>query len=297
VTSVTSRPQAPDIYVQKPPLKVTAYDRAASLIIALLFLVGSTAFILFLIWLGSVLVFTRVSTPVRMIEYPGRGDHAAGYERDAEPPGLEELEEVMEEPQLEAALEPVTDMASTVAATYDTIETDVTISSHGTGRGDSRPPGPEGEGENVIPPWDRWEIRYAADDIAEYARQLDFFEIELGAAGGRKMVDYAFNLSSNPPATRQGSGKEEKRVYLTWRTGQLREFDMQLLSSAGIPTSGRIIMQFIPPPVYDELHRLEFENSGSRTPQEWLKTIFGVRKNGAGYEYYIIEQLFRPAPA
>jgi hypothetical protein len=202
----------------------------------------------------------------------------------------------MEQPTLEASLEAVTDLASTVAASLETFETDALLTAKGSGRGDSRPPGPEGEGDDVVPPWERWEIRYSTASIEEYARQLDFFHIELGAAGGSKLIDYAYNLSNNPPARRQGSGKDEKRVYLTWRSGTLRQFDEQLLARAGIPTSGRIVMQFIPEEVYNELHRLEFENARGRPPTEWLRTIFGVRSVGRGFELYVIDQTFRAAP-
>ncbi|MBM3998898.1 MAG: hypothetical protein FJ297_05040 [Planctomycetes bacterium] len=278
---------------KRSPMRVTLYEKAASWLVALLVLVGMTAAALFIMWLTTVIIFRKVSTPVQMIQYPGRGDHAEGYERDAEPPGLEELEVVMEQPSLEAALEPVTDLASTVAASYETFETDAVASSRGSGRGDSRPPGPEGEGEGVIPPWERWEIRYSSASIAEYARQLDFFQIELGAAGGSKMADYVSQFTSNPPSKRQGASKEEKRVYLTWRTGKLKEFDEVLIGRAGVATNGRILMQFIPPAVYDRLHQLEFENSKGRSPKEWLRTIFGVRKSGSGYDYYIIDQTFR----
>jgi hypothetical protein len=259
--------------------------------------VGLTATVLFIIWLTSVLVLRRVSKPIQMIQYPGRGDHAEGFERDAEPPGLEEVDIVLEQPSLEAALEAVTNLASTVAASADTFETDSLLTSRGSGRGDSRPPGPEGEGDNVVPPWERWEIRYTTASLEEYARQLDYFGIELGAVGGSKLIDYVYNLSRNPPSHRQGPSKEEKRVYLTWRSGTLREFDLQLLARAGVATQGRIVMQFIPEEVYNELHRLEFENAGDRPPTEWLRTIFGVRPAGRGFEFYIISQTFRSAPA
>ena len=63
---------------------------------------------------------------------------------------------------------------------------------------------------------------------------------------------------------------------------------------AGIKTGGRVVCQFYSKEMYDELHRLEFQSG--KPPEEWLKTIFGVRPKGGGYEFYIIEQFFRPAP-
>lgn len=281
------------------PLVVSRYDRAASLLIASLILVGTAALFLFIIWLTSILDFSRKMRPVRMIEYPGRGDHAAGFARDMEPPGLEELEEVLEEPQLEAALEAVTDVASTVAAARDALQTESAVSSAGKGQGDSRPPGPLGEGENVIPPWERWEIKFESTNINVYAQQLDHFKFELAAVGGAPKIDYARNLASSKPATRQGDSKSEKRIYMTWKDGKLKAFDNKLLAKAGIKTNNRIIMQFIPREINEELHGLEFANTEDtphEDPKTWLKTVFGVRKKGSGWEFHIIDQSFRPPP-
>jgi hypothetical protein len=294
--SPSSTPTRPPRVPLPTDLRVGRYDQAAGALVTALIMVGAAAVVLFLIWLMSVLVFRRVPSGIQMIEYPGRGDHAEGFERDPDPPGLEELEIVMDEPQLEAALEPVTDLASQVASSMDLLATDSIATEEGSGRGDNRPPGPLGEGEDVIPPWERWEFQYSSSSIEVYARQLDFFKIELAAAGGARLIDYAYNLSRNPPSRRQGESKEEKRIYFTWKTGRLREFDQQLLERAGIATAGRIIMQLIPEEINEALHALEFENSPGRSPKEWLRTIFGVRPQGNGYEYYIIEQIFRAAP-
>jgi hypothetical protein len=278
-------------------MRVGRYEQAAGALVTALVMVGTTAVILFLIWLMSVLVFRRVPSAIQMIEYPGRGDHAEGFERDPDPPGLDEIEIEMDEPQLEAALEPVTDLASQVAASFDLMATDSIATQEGTGRGDDRPPGPLGEGEDVIPPWERWEFQYSSSNIDVYARQLDFFKIELGAAGGARNIDYAYNLAQNPPNRREGPSQDEKRIYFTWKSGRLREFDIQLLQRAGISTGGRIVMQFIPEEINETLHALEFENAPDRSPKEWLRTVFGVRPRGNGYEYFIIEQTFRAAPS
>ena len=285
---------------ERPPvlqtLRVTAYDRVASLLIALLILIGLVCAILFIIWLTTVLVFTQKSVPVQMIEYEGRGDHAEGFERDLEPPGLEELEEV-QEPALEATLEAVTDVMSTQAAALDALDTDAKITGKGSGAGDSRRPGPLGEGRNVVPPWERWEIQYSTTSINVYARQLQGFGIELGAAGGSNTVDYATNLTKPRPDRRTGPADAEQRIYMTWRSGPLKAFDEQLLQRAGAQTAGRIVMQFYDEQLVRHMESLEFANAGeSQPPETWLKTVFGVRPKGNGYEFYIIEQLFRPAP-
>ena len=281
-------------------MRVTPYERVAGWLVALLVLVGTAVLIMFLIWLTHVLVFTKEVPPIVPVEnIAGRGDHAAGYERDIEAPGIEELEEEME-PQVEQLLEAVTDIVSTQAASLDAIQTDAVTSNAGKGVGDSRPPGPLGEGENIIPRWERWKIQYNTTTLDLYARQLDFFGIELAAAGGgRALVDYASGFSSPRPKRRQGPPDQEKRLYMVWTSGTLRRYDLQLLRRAGIPTSGRIIMQFYPKRVEDRLAALELQyarRNGRQSVKEIQQTVFGVRRSGNGYEYYIISQTYRAVP-
>ena len=276
-------------------LKVSSYDNVASLLIAALVMVGSAVLLLFLIWLTTVLVWSTPSIPVKMIEYEGRGDHAEGFEFDPEPPGLEDLPEVAE-PTLTTSLEAVTDVLSTQAAAYDPSSTQVGVMGKGGGMGDRRQPGPLGHGRKVIPPWERWEIRFTSTSINEYRKQIDFFKIDLASFGGTPSIDYAFNVAKAKPDTRKETDpKKEQRVRFTWKGGPLLAYDKQILGMAGIRTRGRVVCQFYPKEMYDELHRLEFQSG--REPEEWLKTVFGVRKLGGGrYEFHIIQQLFRPAP-
>jgi len=296
---------APQPYQHARPtganLRVSQYDQVAGMLVSLLVLIGCAVLMMFIIWLTMTMVFRQRSVPVKLIEnVAGRGDHAPGFERDMEAPGLEEMPELAE-PQLEAALEAVTDAVSSVAASTDVLDTASTVTSQGKGgRGDSRPPGPLGEGDNIIPRWERWEIRWTSNGIDAYARQLDHFGIELGAAGGgRPNVDYASNLSKGRPDSRQGAGANEKRMYMTWKGGPLEQFDRQLLARAGIPTANRLMMQFFPEEVEDRLAWIEMENAksqGHSSAKEFLKTVFGVQNDGRGYEFFVVDQRFRPAP-
>jgi hypothetical protein len=271
----------------------------AGTLISLLIVFGVVVLLLFIVWLTSRLLFTQRSIPIELLNYEGRGDHAAGFERDMEEPGMDELEELIE-PQLENTLEKVTEMITDQVAAFDQLEA-AAYSSQGSGRGDSRQEGPEGEGSrDIIPPWERWEIRFASSDINAYARQLDFFGIELGAAGGTPEVDYAGKLAGATPARRSGKPDAEDRLYMTYRGGSspLAAFDRQLLEKAGIRTQRRLVMQFLPKPIEQQLLVLEATNAKGRSPKEFLRTIFGVReRRGGGYEFYVIDQLFRPAPA
>jgi hypothetical protein len=253
-----------------------------------------------LLWLVSTIAFAPAARPIKLVEnIAGRGDHAEGFARDAEAPGEEEVPE-LQEPQLETALQAVTDAVTSVSASMDVLDTVSNTTSHGAGgMGDSRPPGPLGEGENIIPRWERWEIRWTSTSISAYASQLDFFKIELGAVGGKKQIDYAFNLAKSRPDTRVGESKNEKRLYMTWKGGTLKEFDTQLLNRAGVATGNRMIMQFYPEEAEDTLAWIEMENAkklGHPSVKEFYRTVFGVRVQSRGSEFYVIDQRFRPAP-
>ncbi len=302
--TVTSKPGTPrSLSAETQALKTLrsgTYDSVASLLISLLIVVGVCVFSLFVIWLTGRLIFTLKTVPVELVEYAGRGDHAAGFARDMEPPGPEELEEEMYEPQMEATLEAVTDVVTTQTAAFDAVVMAAEATTKGGGGlGDSRGPGPEGEGRSdIIPPWERWEIRYTTSGLEPYARQLDFFKIELAAAGGTPLVDYAFNLAKAQPDRRSGKPEDEKRMYMTWQNagGPLAAFDRQLLAKAGVNTQRRLVLQFYPRETELKLLRLEAENARGRDAREFWKTVFGVRAAGAGYEFFVIDQFFRPAP-
>jgi hypothetical protein len=283
-------------------MSVSAYDRTASLVIALNILVGFAVLLLFLFWLSKVIRFApeEQATVVLVENIAGRGDHAAGFARDAEPPGMEELPEEME-PQVEQLLEAVTTVVSTQATALDSMQTAMVSTSPGGELGDSRPPGPEGEGDDIIPRGERWEIRYNSNSVGAYAQQLDFFQIELAAVGGgEKQVDYANQLSQARPVARQGQGSEEKRLYMLWTGGNLKRFDQQLLRAAGVKTAGRIVVQFYPKEVENRLATMEMEyarRNGKTSVKQIKQTVFGVRRLSAGFEYYVVSQLYRAVAA
>ncbi len=289
-------------------MAVSAYDRVASWIIALNVTVGSLVLVLAIIFCLSNIGSRTATLPaeVELLEehIAGRGDHAAGYGRDAEPPGMEEMADAMAdvmEPQLENLLEAVPATVSSDAIALDVIEPPVFTTNVGSGMGDSRPPGPLGEGDEIIPRGERWEIRYNSTNVAEYAQQLDFFRIELGAVGGgEKQVDYALNLRKSPPDRRQGPSEEEKRLYMFWTNGNLRRFDRQLLTSAGVRTTGRIIVQFYAKEVENSLAQLELayaRANGKNSVKQIKQTVFGVRRQGNGFEYYVLSQRYRVVPS
>ncbi|MEX0794293.1 MAG: hypothetical protein WD045_14250 [Pirellulaceae bacterium] len=275
--------------------KISLYDQVAGMLVSLLVLVGLGVGILFLIFLTTRSWKRNIAIPVIIEEAAGRGDHAFGTARDLEAPGLEELEDILE-PQMETSFEAITDAITSNEAALNAVDGNAEASGGGGGLGDSRPPGPLGEGADIIPRYERWQIQYTATEMQTYARQLDFFKIELGVAGaGSTEIEYAVGFGKGGSATRKGPLDGEERLYMIWKSGALKEADQDLLGSAGISTQGRIMMQFYPDETENLLAYVESEymKANNTALTEVKQTVFGVRPQGREYEFFVINQTKR----
>jgi hypothetical protein len=165
----------------------------------------------------------------------------------------------------------------------------------GTGIGDGIGEGFGPGTKKGIPAWERWEVRFAATDEDLYKRQLDFFGIEFGIAGGGiPTVDYVKDFTKSTPTVRKAQNpKLEKRIRFLYRDGRLKQLDRDLAQKAGITIDGRIVFQFYPQPMYTQLLTLENEKMRPRSISEVLRTVFGIRQVGNGFQFYVIRQDYR----
>ena len=274
-------------------MKTTKTDRYSSLLLAGVVMIGVMVMLLGALFILKLERAPEV-VPVMIEPMPEGTENPPGVARDAEPPAPEEVEE-LKDPSLDETLTAMTD---SISAALD-------VSTPGTGQGDSRRRGIEGEGEDIIPRYERWELKFAARDLAGYAKQLDHFEIELGAiGGGRPLVDYASNLSGTPKS-RSGPGDQEQRIYFMPRgEGPLVQYDRQLLKKAGVQVSGRTVLKFISKEFENQLAVIENEyakeklNAGSMNNVEIAKriakTIFECQIEGSsGYQWVVLDQKYR----
>jgi hypothetical protein len=136
-----------------------------------------------------------------------------------------------------------------------------------------------------------WAIAFAEGDLDLYARQLDFFGIDLGVITPDSKVVYAFHLSKPKPDTRvcDKPWLKERRYYLTDRS--FRQADEKLFSRAGIEAGDRLILKFIPPAIEDQLSDLENSYPKDESGRKLKKTRFGIRPTGKGFSLYVIEQV------
>lgn len=284
-------------------LQPSTYDRAAGLLLAGLLILGCAVSLMFLLWISSRTWLPKpaVALPVHRLNQevggggigPGIGDEAT--DRNFEEPAASELTEL--------AVTPATGIleAVSIEEAARLVEADLTInvptkalgSKPGPGRGPGNGPG-DGPGDYIgTPPWERWEVQLSANTLAEYKQQLDFFEIELGVAGGGSpVVTYISNVSKTSQV-RTGNPQDEQRLRFLHRSGALRNADKQIVSAAGVDTGGKVIFQFYSQKTYDTLLTLENIAMRPRHIGQVRRTVFGVRGGPGSYEFYVISQDYR----
>ena len=143
-----------------------------------------------------------------------------------------------------------------------------------------------------FPRHERWEIQFPpGNTIDSYARQLDFFKIELGVIGAGNEVAYLANLSAPAPAVRSEPPGGDKRLYLIWQRGAMREAAQELATRAKIDPRGKVLAHFCPSELETQLAQLEDEYARQKGIRKIRMTIFGIKANDSGgYSCYVIDQ-------
>jgi hypothetical protein len=281
-------------------LRISSYDRAASLLLSLLILIGSSVTLMFVVWISNRIHSSQVAVPVVMDEVgTGDGSPAGGGGTDLDQPATEEVaqETNLQEPQLKDTLSMV---ASAVQDRADLLDDPAMLDRSNPGRGGGTGGGiGTGHGTGIGPGSGtggrprHWELRFPRDNSLEaYAKQLDFFGIELGVLLPGNKVQYAYNLSKSQPDQRTGAANQEKRYYLTWRRGELEQADRELLARAKVDCQNRLILKFLPLEIEKQLWSLEKARAGDGSAGV-PTTVFGIQPDGNGYTFYVIEQTFR----
>jgi hypothetical protein len=290
-----------------PQLGSTRHDRVTSFLMSLVLIVGVSV-----VWLGAVWLTNRVwadAVPAEIESITlGGGDPLGAADDMLEMDTLaEQIDELaspvdeFQEQEVEAILPNVLDVVA--EESFDLIDPRQTsqkedrgVEARQVGRG-ARGFG-EGPGAGGLSREDRWEIVYdKTQTLREYARQLDYFDIELGAILGRDRLVYLSNVASRQPVQRVASGgTEDSRMYLLWRGGGRQRADTDLFRQAGVDVRNAILMQFLPPELEARLFQseMEYARERRREREEIRQTRFGVRQNDGGgdYEFYVIDQAY-----
>lgn len=289
-------------------LQVSRYDRASSLLLALLLTAGTVAFFLFVLWVSN-----KVSAPPRSPDLPPilrLGNGEGGGNRQA--PGGSQLDTPSDEPvvgkdnRTTNVQEELRRLDVTSLSKADLLDDPEAVASKrrgsqgtggGIGGGDGPGKGMGDQGDRLVgdpaAPERKWEVLFAKSTLDAYAKQLDFFHIELGVVLPGNKIVYACNLGGSKPNIRTATDPAgEKRYYLTWRSGEMQQADRDLLARAGVEAGNSLVVKFLPPEAEQRLIDLEKSHAGVNAKRVG-RTRFGVRAEGAGFAFYVMEQSLR----
>ncbi|MEM9185504.1 MAG: hypothetical protein AAGB00_03300 [Planctomycetota bacterium] len=271
-------------------LSVNSYDRASSLLVALLVMVAVTVSALLIIFFARGFVDEKLPPFILPGENTDLPNEAVmGIAEDIEPPGVEDAPELTE-PSLMDTLNALTSAVSSKVAIMADPPIDASDRvGKGSGLGDKRKSG--GGGGPAI----SRELVYEFSDAAAYARWYDSYGIELGVLDASGVnAYYASNLGDSKPTVRQGKRMEEKRYAFPASAGPLYQFDVRFAQKAGIAKYGKILYQFFPNEVYRILlgrEEAEAKKAGKRV-DEIKRTVFRVEQRGSNFDFVVVEQLY-----
>jgi hypothetical protein len=192
-------------------------------------------------------------------------------------------------PSLKTTLSAITDAVAARAPLLDDPALVSLMTSPGGPWGDQRRAGAAAPED--ARPGRNWEIHFVKGNTLEsYARQLDFFGIELAVVMPDNKLLYASGFSQPKPQTRTAAADQEQRYYLTWRDTESQQADRELLARVGIRSQGRIVLKILPAAIEGKLADLEKRQAG-RQAGSVGKTAFGIRAEGNGYAFYVVEQV------
>ena len=281
-------------------MTVTGYDRVSAWVIAgVLGLILTVAY-LFMQWFIQHDFSADTLPPLEIVtvgggEPDGNPDDSPLLESMAEEvpdPSLTELRE--DETQVEELFETIVEVADRAANPAPVPTTsNATGGNPGSASGTGGAALGFGPGEAGMPTEQRWFISFSDQgSLDEYARQLDFFGIRLGALSidSGELAILSNLAAAKPSVERKQSGKDAG-LYFLWQGGGRKEADKNLFKKAGITLSDEPVLHFYPPETEQKLLRLERDYAG-RDGADIRRTYFDVRKAGGGYAFEITKQQY-----
>ncbi|HET6424305.1 MAG TPA: hypothetical protein VFG20_11515 [Planctomycetaceae bacterium] len=287
-----------------PVLRVTQYDRAAAGVIAAFVVLAVICVAIVSLWMSTRPVPVALAVPVEIVDLPGgfldgsidetlRVDAAGPEVFNASPADEVSTTQLEIAESLESSTS-MSDIAGAAAPTQQQFETGGTknIGQKGSAKGTGpRPYGFGGPGAG-LPREQRWFVRFDSQvSLDEYAKQLDFFKIELGALLPDGRLAILSQTAQPKPALRYiARGSDEQRLFMTWQGGERRFADVQLFAKAGVTVPGDApLFQFYPKDIEAQLATLE-RDYRNRTAREIKRTYFVVIPQGAGFGFQVVRQ-------
>ncbi len=297
------RQTAPESGEYRPPpvIRVTRYDEVSSWMITVFAGLLALCLIVVMIWISNQVPKAPEPVAMELLELPGGFEDGNPDETlrvdspEPERADASEAETASEQTEIEQSLEAAQELSDSAAQQVQQ-QFDVGVQSTGkpgSAKGTGGRPLGSGPGTGGYPREQRWFIRFGdRAAVDEYARQLDFFRIELGSLLPDGRLAYLSKMSTPGPQLRYvKTGASEKRLYMTWQGGERRGADVELFKKAGIEILAEYpVFHFYPPDMEAKLAQLEREYR-NKTVKQIRRTYFSVDADGAGYRLRVTRQL------
>ena len=283
-----------------PVMGETSYDIATSAQIAAGLALAALVALLIAIWLSNLLPDTQ-AVPVIMEAgdggfEDGSPDESLSVESPLDPTDDPAITNEQDVSQLEQITEQVVTLSQNVSELTPPSETSDQSGNPGSADGTGgRPFGTGGGIRGGTKREQRWFVEFAdKGDLRSYARQLDFFKIELGCAFKDGRMVYLKNISGSPVVRTERLNSNDKRLFMNWQGGDRVKADIELLQKAGIKDAeSGMVLHFYDPATEQLLAKIEMERAGGRPAEQIRRTYFQVKKAGSGYEFVVSSQKLR----
>ncbi len=284
-----------------PVMSETKYDVATSMQIAAAVGLGLFVAILIAIWLSNLLPDVQ-SIPIVMETgdggfEDGNPDETLDVESPLDPTDDPSLSNDQSETQLEEITEQILTLSATAAQMQQPNDyADASGGGNpGSAEGSGRPFGSGGGVRGGVKREQRWFVEFADQgNLKSYAKQLEFFKIELGCAFKDGRIYYLKNMSSSPSLREERLNSKDQRLFMNWQGGDRVKADIELLTKAGVPQAEEgMVLHFYDPSTEQMLAQLEAERAGGRPPEQIRRTRFQVKKAGSGFEFVVTSQKLR----
>ena len=285
-----------------PVLRETLFDHVSSWTISLFVGIALLCACVVAVWLTNRLPTPPQAVPVEIVEAPGGFEDGSPEETlrvDSPEPEVHDAspaEVQSDKTEIAEALETVVELSeSATQQVQQQFDTGIqNTGKAGSARGTGKKGLGIGPGTGGMPREQRWYVRFGdRAGVDEYAKQLEFFGIELGALLPDGRLVYINKLTQpNPTARYVDSGKEEQRLYMTWQGGDRRSADVELFKRAAVEVrADTAIFHFYPKSTESSLAQLEL-NYRNRPVKQIRRTYYAVEPGRNGYQFTVLRQIY-----
>lgn len=286
---------------KEPVMRVTQYDQVSSSLMAVVLALIIAVIWLSVVWFTNRLPQTESDVALEMVDLAGGAEDGSpdesllveSPEDPVEDPS--QIDTPEEENQVEEMLDSVVELSDKATQqVQQQTQTDLTSSGKmGSAAGTGKRALGFGPGKKGLPREQRWFIKFSdRGSLNDYAKQLDYFKLELGALLRNGQMIYLSNVSSEKPIVRTASsGADEKRLYMTWQGGERRTSDLSLFKKAGHDVTGAILFHFYPKETENRLLQIE-KQYRNKNFDEIRRTYFVVRGDRRGYSFEVTRQTY-----